>query len=106
MNRREFALRNMVALAAAWSRQLLAEEPTRGIEPAPGAVDDILAGPPGGPWRRLFLDAAVVEQLEGLSRVYHSAEKFSGNPVIRRDKPWEGVSAIIGPYVWNGVLGR
>ena len=64
---------------------------------APLSVEDILAGPARGPWRRLFLDAAVVEAHEGLARVFHAVEKFSGNPVIKADKPWEGVAAITGP---------
>ena len=60
----------------------------------------VLAGPPRGPWRRLFLDAAVVEATDGLARVFHAAEKRP-TPVITRDKPWEGVSAITGPYVYG-----
>jgi len=36
--------------------------------------------------------------------VFHAAEKFGANPVIRRDKPWEGVSAITGPYVYGTVF--
>ena len=31
---------------------------------------DLIAGRPAGPWRRLFLDAMVVEQQEGLQRVF------------------------------------
>jgi predicted GH43/DUF377 family glycosyl hydrolase len=61
----------------------------------------VLAGPPCGPWRRFFLDAAVVEAQEGLARVFHAAEKHPANPVIKADKPWEGVSAITGPYVYG-----
>jgi hypothetical protein len=49
-----------------------------------------LTGPPSGPWRRLFLDAMVVEQQTGLARVFHAAEKHPGNPVLQADKPWEG----------------
>ncbi|MBM4080582.1 MAG: hypothetical protein FJ278_12845, partial [Planctomycetes bacterium] len=59
--------------------------------PAP-PTDDLIAGKPKGPWRRLFLDAMVVESQQGLSRVFHAAEKHPQNPVIRGDKPWEGGS--------------
>ncbi len=68
------------------------------------AAEDELAGPPRGPWRRLFLDAFVVEAQGGLTRAFHAAEKFAGNPVVKRDKPWEGVSAITGPYVYGTVF--
>ena len=55
------------------------------------AVEGVsFAGPPTGPWRRLFLDAAVVEQQSGLERAFHTAEKHAGNPVLKVDKPWEG----------------
>jgi hypothetical protein len=49
-----------------------------------------LAGSPTGPWRRLFLDAMVVEQQNGLERLYHAAEKHPSNPILKADKPWEG----------------
>ena len=65
---------------------------------------DPLAGAPQGPWRRLFLDAAVVEAQQGLERVFHAAEKHPANPVIRVDKPWETARAISGPYVYGTVL--
>ena len=60
--------------------------------------DDPLAGKP--PFRRLFLDAMVVEQSSGLARVFHAAEKHPGNPLIKGDKPWEGW----GPYQYGTVL--
>lgn len=50
--------------------------------------------------RRTFLDAMVVEQSQGLTRVFHSAEKHSPNPVLMKDKPWEGW----GPYLYGTVL--
>lgn len=68
------------------------------------SAEDALAGPSRGPWRRLFLDAAAVEAHDGLARVFHAAEKFSGNPAIKADKPWEGAAAITGPYVYGTVL--
>jgi hypothetical protein len=96
MQRREFCL----ASAAAWA--------TARFSPSAWATqavpEDNLAGSAQGPWRRLFLDGAAVEQSGGLSRVFHAAQKHSGNPVIVRDRPWEGVAAITGPYVYGTVL--
>jgi len=66
-------------------------------EAVSGAVDP-LAGRP--PFRRLFLDATVVEESEGLSRVFHNPQKHPRNPIIRKDKPWEGW----GPYLYGTVL--
>ncbi len=63
----------------------------------PAQTDDLLAGKP--PFRRLFLDAMVTEQSQGLTRVFHSAEKYAGNPIIPKDKPWEGW----GPYQYGTV---
>ncbi|MDD4872053.1 MAG: hypothetical protein PHR77_15965 [Kiritimatiellae bacterium] len=54
-------------------------------------IEDVsITGSPTGPWRRLFLDAMVVEHQTGLERVFHAAEKYAGNPVLKVDKPWEG----------------
>src|SRR5205807_1270882 len=50
--------------------------------------------------RQLFLDDRLIVSSKGLRRVWHSAEKFTGNPVLRREKPWEGS----GPYVYGTVL--
>jgi hypothetical protein len=99
MKRREFCLAGAGSLAATsiFPRGSAAQEPA-------GPADDLLAGPARGPWRRLFLDAAVVEESAGLTRVFHSAEKHAGLPVIARDRPWEGVAAITGPYVYGTVL--
>lgn len=59
---------------------------------------DPLAGAP--PYRRLFLDAMVVEESSGLTRVFHAAEKYSKNPIVVKEHPWEGW----GPYVYGTVL--
>jgi len=65
---------------------------------------DLIAGGPAGPWRRLFLDAMVVEQQEGLQRVFHAARKYEGNPLVRRDQPWELAENCTGPYLYGTVL--
>lgn len=64
----------------------------------PAQTDDVLAGKP--PFRRLFLDAMVTEESQGLSRVFHSAQKYAGNPVVPKDKAWEGW----GPYLYGTVM--
>lgn len=65
---------------------------------------DVVIGSEKGPWRRLFLDSTVVESQHGLLRQFHSAEKHPANPLLVADRPWEGNSAIIGPYVYGTIL--
>jgi len=60
-----------------------------------------LAGAARGHWRRLFLDGATIEEQSGLERVFHAAQPHSANPVLKRDKLWEGEAAITGPYVYG-----
>lgn len=102
-SRRQF-LATSARLAALTATSFLPERLLDAQETSPStAVEEALAGPPRGPWRRHFLDAAVVEAQEGLTRVFHAAEKHPA-PVIKADKPWEGVSAITGPYVYGTVF--
>ena len=49
-----------------------------------------------------MLDSFVVEQTQGLERVYHAAEKHPKNPVLSADTPWE--RAGNGPYLYGTVL--
>jgi len=65
---------------------------------------DPLTGPGDGPWRRLFLDATVMEAHSGLERVFHAAEKYQGNPLIVGDRPWEQVWRYPGPELHGTVL--
>jgi hypothetical protein len=51
-----------------------------------------------------MLDARVVEASEGVTRQFPPAVKHPANPVLVRDRPWEGASAITGPYVYGTVL--
>jgi len=73
-------------------------------DPAPpsvgSATEDLIAGRPAGPWRRLFLDATVVEEQQHVERVFHAVEKHPANPVLVKDKAWEGS----GPYLYGTVL--
>jgi hypothetical protein len=52
------------------------------------------------PYRRLALDSMAFEEHEGVTRVWHRAVKHSPEPVIPRDKPWEGW----GPYLYGTVM--
>ena len=39
--------------------------------------------------RALFLDDYHIGKMEGLERRAHRAERYSGNPLITREYPWE-----------------
>jgi hypothetical protein len=66
--------------------------------------EDLVPGPPQGPWRRLFLDATVVEESKNLSRMFHAAEKHPANPVLKGDTPWEDAPRLSGPYLYGTVM--
>lgn len=66
--------------------------------------EDRIAGLSGGPWRRLLLDATVVESQQGLERLFHAADKHTDNPVLKADQPWEGTAQSGGPYLYGTVL--
>lgn len=51
-------------------------------------LDPELVG--GPPFRRLFLDAMVVEESAGLQRVFHAATKYEKNPIFVKEREWEG----------------
>lgn len=48
----------------------------------------------------LALDGRVWQQRSGAPLAFHSFEKYSGNPVLAGDKPWEGRM----PYVYGTIL--
>lgn len=108
MKKDQFTRRQFLQRTLAASALVAAGTPQLGLWAADAnlssAVEEELAGPSRGPWRRLFLDAFTVEAQEGLTRVFHAAEKHAGNPLIKRDKPWEGESAITGPYVYGTIF--
>ncbi|WP_461785594.1 glycoside hydrolase family protein [Prosthecobacter sp.] len=81
---------------------LHAAEPVEIENPQPNGPtrDDLISGDPAGPWRRLFLDATVVEEQQGVQRVFHAVEKHPANPVMVKDKAWEGS----GPYLYGTVM--
>jgi len=59
--------------------------------------DPVLAG--SVPFRRIFIDAMVVEESHGLERVFHAATKYEKNPVFVKGEPWEGWGPSIGGTV-------
>lgn len=63
-------------------------------------LDPVVAG--GPPFRRMFLDAMVVEESHGLERVFHSAEKYEGNPVFEKECAWEGWGPSMGTVFRDG----
>jgi len=67
-------------------------------------AEDRIVGPVEGPWRRLFLDAMVVEDQHGLERVFHAARKHTANPVLRHDQPWEKVGRYQGLQLHGTVM--
>jgi len=75
------------------------------VLPAAGPpTEDLIAGSDSGPWRRVFLDGAVVEAQGGLERVFHTPTKHPANPVIVKDKTWEGRPGRSGPYLYGTVM--
>ncbi|MEX0741816.1 MAG: hypothetical protein WD079_03400, partial [Phycisphaeraceae bacterium] len=55
---------------------------------------------------QLLLDDARVEDRVNLSRVLHQPIKFHRNPILLRDKPWEGSSAYRPQVIWDPQQGR
>jgi hypothetical protein len=41
--------------------------------------------------KQLFLDDLLIESAENVARVWHQPVKYGDNPVLKTDKPWEGV---------------
>jgi hypothetical protein len=92
------------ASAAAWKLGRAFAQTAPAGDSAELPFEAALAGPPKGPWRRLFLDASAIEQQQGLSRVFYAADKHAGNPIIKGDKAWENVPfAVTGPYLYGTV---
>lgn len=70
------------------------------LQPNGPLSEDLITGSTTGPWRRLFLDATVVEEQQGVQRVFHAVEKHPASPVLVKDKVWEGT----GPYLYGTVM--
>lgn len=52
--------------------------------------------------RQLFLDDLLIARREHLERVQGQPEKWKGNPVLKREKPWEvSRCELYGSAIWN-----
>jgi hypothetical protein len=55
-----------------------------------------------GTRRQLFLDDWVIEETRNIQRGQETPVKHPGNPIIRRDKPWEAARCeLYGSAVWD-----
>lgn len=50
---------------------------------------------------QLFVDLERVEKLENVKHDFHAAEKHSGNPVLRKEKPWEEFYRVVGSVIFD-----
>ncbi len=82
MKRRDFLRSSaglpLMASVGASQAGLLQRAPT----PAPGILE--LGGQ-----KQLFLDDWLIEEASRISRFMYRPEKYSGNPIIEADRPWE-----------------
>jgi hypothetical protein len=44
--------------------------------------------------KQLFVDDLLIESVENVGRYWHQPVKYEGNPVIRKDRPWEYVMEL------------
>jgi len=61
---------------------------------------------PIGSERQYFFDDAMVETLVNTARRLNPAEKLEQNPVLRRDKPWEGSDLRLSWVIFDQQLGK
>ena len=61
---------------------------------------------PIGSERQYFFDDAIVETLVNTKRRLNPAVKLADNPVIRRDKPWEGSDLRLSWVAYDQRLGK
>ncbi len=52
--------------------------------------------------KQLFLDDYIVEEMAGLKRVMHQAQKYAGKPIISPESPWEKCTGVC--YLYGTVL--
>jgi hypothetical protein len=50
---------------------------------------------------QLFVDYDRVESIENVTRTFHAAEKHRGNPVLRREHPWEQARGTWGSVIYD-----
>ncbi len=56
--------------------------------------------------RQFFFDDEIVETMTNTARRLNPAVKLDGNPVIQRDKPWEGPDMRLGWVIYDHRLGK
>ena len=60
-----------------------------------------------GSRRQLFLDDWIIDRRENLDREMGMPEKYAGNPVLLRDKPWDASRCdLYGSVVWDATEKR
>ena len=61
---------------------------------------------PIGSQRQFFFDDAIIETLENTRQKLNHAVKLADNPVIKRDKPWEGPDMRLAWVIWDHRMGK
>jgi hypothetical protein len=56
--------------------------------------------------RQLFVDDYLIASMEGLQRRYHQPSKHPRNPLLVRDRPWEGAHIWVGTVLRDEPTGR
>jgi hypothetical protein len=59
-----------------------------------------------GSQRQFFFDDAIVEKMERTRRRLNTAVKVEANPIIRRDRPWEGSDTRMVGVFFDHSLGK
>ncbi len=53
-----------------------------------------------GRQKQLFVDDYIIEEMDKVSQVLNPVTKYPGNPVLRPDRPWEGIHT----YLYGAVI--
>jgi hypothetical protein len=54
-----------------------------------------------GNHRQLFVDDYLIDRMEGVTRVLNPAKKYPANPVLRADRPWEGMTLFVRSVLYD-----
>lgn len=61
---------------------------------------------PIGQQRQFFFDSSIIESLENTRHRLNPAVKLADNPVIKRDRPWEGPDMRLAWVIYDHRLGK
>ena len=61
---------------------------------------------PIGSQRQFFFDDAIIETMENTRQKLNPAVKLADNPVIKRDKPWEGPDMRLAWVIFDQRMGK